>query len=468
MTPEQQSILQAIPSVTSLLSEAMADPDLSGIARAPLVSSIRAVLEDTRGRVLAGSVSTIPSGEELLRTVRDVVQVRSAPSLRRVINATGVVLHTGLGRAPLSDAVVASLVAGAAGYCNLEFDLESGTRGRRIDHVNSRLARLTGAEAALAVNNNAAATLLILQTFATGREVVVSRGELIEIGGSYRLPDVMRASGVTLKEVGTTNRTRISDYADAIGDETAMLFKAHTSNYRVIGFTESVRMDALSALGRERGILTVDDIGSGAMVDPSDFGLDDEPTVRDSLAAGADLVCFSGDKLLGGPQCGIILGSKGLLKKIEKNPLMRTYRLDKLVLLALESTLSAYDDRETAREAIPTLRMLSAPAEQLQRLGADLSERLNQAVPGESFDVVATTSFAGGGTLPQRSLPSTAVAWHPNRNSPDHYSRLLRLAPMPVVTRIEDDAICFDMRTIRPEEFDEIVSAVRHVVAQDS
>ncbi|MGB0715431.1 MAG: L-seryl-tRNA(Sec) selenium transferase [Phycisphaerae bacterium] len=460
MTSDQQTLLQQLPSVTRLLEATSSNDELSQTPHSIVVDAIRATLASLRKEILAGNQSSIPSEELILKLAGETAAQRQSVSLRRVVNATGIVLHTGLGRAPLSDRAVSALQENATGYCNLEFDLESGQRGRRMDHVSARIARITGAEAAVVVNNNAAATLLVLQTFAAGKEVVVSRGELIEIGGSYRLPDIMRASGVTLREVGTTNRTRLSDYANAINEETGMLLKAHTSNYRVIGFTESTSMSELVSLGRERGVLTFDDIGSGALIDPAQFGFDDEPTVAASITSGADLICFSGDKLLGGPQCGIIVGSRELMKRVEKNPLMRTYRLDKLVLLALEATLAAYEDVQTAGASIPTLRMLAASTDELLARAQRLLEQLQSSLPDEEFLICSTTSFAGGGTLPQRAMDSVAVTWRPRSQSVTGCGKAMRLAPMPVISKIQEDAICFDLRTIADEEFDAIEAAI--------
>ncbi|UCF34551.1 MAG: L-seryl-tRNA(Sec) selenium transferase, partial [Phycisphaerales bacterium] len=389
---------------------------------------------------------------------------RVTPSLRPVINATGIVLHTGLGRAPLCDAAIEAIVEGASGYCNLEYVLETGQRGRRISHVVEHLKRITGASGALVVNNNAAATLLILQTFAAGREAIVSRGQLVEIGGSYRLPDIMSASGAVLREVGTTNRTRISDYQRAINDRTALLMHVHTSNYRLVGFVEHTSIDAIAELAHRFGLVAVEDLGSGAMFDLADYDLPAEPYVGQALKGGADLVCFSGDKLLGGPQCGIIVGKQELIERLEANPLMRTYRVGKLTLLALEATLRHYIDPEDAMANVPSLRMLATDADELADRARTLSEQLSAALRDESFYVCSDVAYAGGGSLPARSLQTVVVQWQPARHSTESVAAALRMAEMPVIVRVKNDAICFDLRTLRTDDFEPLVSTVSAVV----
>lgn len=391
---------------------------------------------------------------------------RSIPSLRRTVNATGIVLHTGLGRAPLSDAAVEAIVEGASGYCNLEYDLETGKRGRRNDHVVELLLTITGAPAATVVNNNAAATLLILQTFAAEREVVVSRGQLVEIGGSFRLPDIMRASGAVLREVGTTNRTRLSDYSLAINEQTAMIVRAHTSNYRVVGFTEEVPMGQLAALARERDLLSLDDLGSGVLLELSRFRGSGEPTVAASVAAGSDLVCFSGDKLLGGPQCGIIAGRLDLIREIESSPLMRTYRPGKLTLLALEATLDQYTDADTARANIPVLAMLSVETDELARRAQRLCDSLMRALPEEGFLVCSSEACAGGGSMPEQVLESVVVQWRPAAGSAAFIVQRLRQIEPPVIATVRDNAVCFDLRTIEPEDIKIVHRAIGQVAGR--
>jgi len=464
VAPSSQELLRSLPSVTSLLAHDEVAEWLGGIPRATVLAALRDAVEAARQRILAGTQADPVDVHDLLALAESEITRREIPSLRRVINATGIVLHTGLGRAPLSDAAIEAIAEGASGYSNLEYDLATGQRGRRVDHIIEKLVELTGAEAATVVNNNAAATLLILQTLACDRDVLVSRGELIEIGGSYRLPDIMRAGGARLREVGTTNRTRASDYEKAITDETAILLHVHTSNYRVVGFTESVGIAQLVEIAHRHHRLAVDDLGSGALFDLTSLGLPPEPNARDSITAGADLVCFSGDKLLGGPQCGIIVGRGDLIERIEASPLMRTYRVDKLVLLALEATLAAYIEPEEAVETIPTLSMLRESTKLLAERARHLAERLHDELPDESFMVCSGVGFAGGGSMPQQALESVIVQWRPSGMSVAAASAALRAAEVPVVASIHDGAICLDVRTIRESDFDTLVTSITSAV----
>ncbi len=459
-TRHTKTLLRSLPSVSALLEHEEAREWLSGLPRASVVAAIQATIDAQRTAILSGAVSEPLDASEMLARAEHELLERSLPSLRRVINATGIVLHTGLGRAPLSDAAIEAIVDAASGYSSLELDLRTGKRGRRNDHVVGHLISITGAEAATVVNNNAAATLLILQTFAAGREAVVSRGQLIEIGGSFRLPDIMRASGASLREVGTTNRTRISDYERAINDNTAMLMRVHPSNYRVVGFTEEASIEAMATLAHRFNLIAVDDLGSGALFDWTQYGLPEEPCVHDSLTAGADLVCFSGDKLLGGPQCGLIVGKRDLVEQLDSNPLMRTYRVGKLTLLALEATLRAYLDHEDALANIPTLSMIGASTDDLAEGARKLAAELQTALPGEHFYVCSDVGFAGGGSMPARELQTVVVQWRPTDASADTMVTRLREADVPAIARIRDDAICFDLRTLREQEFEILVASV--------
>jgi L-seryl-tRNA(Ser) seleniumtransferase len=456
----KKELLRKLPSVTALLEHDEVQEWLHGMGRPTVVAALQTALDHTRRELLDEHEPQPPDVQDILARAEEEMVRRSMPSIRRVINATGIVLHTGLGRAPLSDAAIEAIVEGASGYCNLEFDLATAQRGQRTAHVARLLAETLGAEAATVVNNNAAATLLILQTFAAGREVIVSRGQLIEIGGSFRLPDIMRAGGATLREVGTTNRTRLSDYENAIGPATAMLMRVHTSNYRVVGFTEEVEIADLAELAHCKGLLAFDDLGSGVLIDPALHGLPPEPLVIASIAAGADILCFSGDKLLGGPQCGIIAGRKDLIEQLHANPLMRTYRVDKLTLLALDATLRHYGDPQDALQNIPTLAMLSATTDELAARARSLVDDLKAALPQEQFFLCSDVGFAGGGAMPGHELPTVVVHWRPANLSADDAARALRDADTPVVARIRDNAICFDLRTLRPVDFEALVSAV--------
>lgn len=467
MTPETKDLLRSIPSVSALLEHEEVVEWRYGVTRSTVVVALQAAVDAVRADILSGRRSEPVDVQDLLAYAEQEIVKRSTPSLRRVINATGIVLHTGLGRAPLCEAAADAIVECASGYCNLEYDLETGARGRRHSHVTELLTSLTGGEAALVVNNNAAATLLILNTLAEGREVIVSRGQLVEIGGSYRLPDIMNASGATLREVGTTNRTRLSDYESAITGNTAALMRVHTSNYRIVGFTESVEIDALADLAHRYDLAAIDDLGSGALFDLRSFGLPDEPNARDSLAAGADLVCFSGDKLLGGPQCGIILGRRSLVERLESSPFMRTYRVDKMTLLALEATLRCYQDPEEATARVTTLAMLSLSTEELAARAGDLSRRLEKALPGEHFYVCSDVGFVGGGSMPGQERETVVVQWRPVDATVDDMIAALRNADVPVVARIRDDAICFDLRTVQEADFDALVASVSSTLWDD-
>jgi L-seryl-tRNA(Ser) seleniumtransferase len=425
--------LRDLPSVDRMLS----DPRLADRPRELALAAARAALEQARATIRAGGDPGDPVADAVAALERAV-----RPRLRRVINATGVVVHTNLGRAPLPASALARLSEVAAGYSNLELDLGTGRRGSRHDHLAETLARLTGAEAALVVNNCAAAVMLALAALAEGREVVVSRGELVEIGDGFRIPDVLVRSGAQLVEVGTTNRTRIADYERAIGPETAVLLRVHPSNFRVVGFTEQPALGELAAVARAHELPLVDDLGSGALVD-----LADEPTAAASLAAGADLVCFSGDKLLGGPQAGIVVGRADLVDRLRRHPLQRALRADKLGLAALEGTLALYLDPARARREIPVLRMLEEPLAAVRAR----AERLASLVDGE---VEETVGRVGGGALPVTDLPSAACAVEAELAAP------LREGDPPVLGIVRDGRLLLDARTVADEEVDLVAAAV--------
>ncbi len=464
MTQKNNDLLRSIPSVNHVLEHDEVLAWMEAMPRNTVVSVVQATLQSIRDEILAGEWEDEVDIESVISRIEEAIVERSQPSLRRVINATGIVLHTGLGRAPLCDAALEAIAEGTSGYCNLEYNLANGERGHRSEHAARELSELTGAEAATVVNNNAAATLLILKALAAGREVIVSRGELIEIGGSYRLPDIMAAGGAILREVGTTNRTRIADYEAAINERSAMLLRVHPSNYRVVGFSESVSFEELVELGRRKQLPVVDDLGSGVLIDLAQFGLPHEPCVRDSIEAGADLACFSGDKLLGGPQCGVIVGRRDLIQRIEKDPLFRTYRVDKMTLLALIATLRLYADPDEAMKQIPTLAMLSASTDELATLANSIVQQLESQLPGERFFVCSDVAYAGGGSLPTEQLPTVVIQWRPSRMSADCAASALRESDTPVVARIRDEAVCFDMRTIREPDIDPLVTSITGVV----
>ncbi|HZU07667.1 MAG TPA: L-seryl-tRNA(Sec) selenium transferase [Chloroflexota bacterium] len=446
--------LRQLPSVDRLLQEAAIQALVAQYSRPLVLTAIRATLDAERAAVRAGAAPRdLPA---LLAAVRAQVAVLASPRLRRVINATGVILHTNLGRAPLSAAALAAMASVGGGYCNLEYDLAAGERGSRHEHVVDRLCRLTGATGALVVNNNASAVLLALAALAAGREVIVSRGQLVEIGGGFRVPDVLRQSGARLVEVGTTNRTYIEDYERAITPDTALLLRVHPSNFQMRGFVHSASAAELVALGRRHGIPVVDDLGSGSLLDTAAYGLAHEPMVQESVAAGMSLVCFSGDKLLGGPQAGIIVGEAALVAQLRRHPLTRAVRPDKLTIAALAATLDHYL-RGEAPQAVPVWRMIATPLEAL----AERAERLAAALRslGVAAAVVDGESTVGGGSLPGETLPSRLVAVRV-ANETALAERLRRGEP-PVIGRLEREQLLLDLRTVLPEEDSLLLEALR-------
>ena len=456
-----------LPSVDRVLSLETTQSLMASHDRGYVLAAIRQVLQRLRGELLAaGDEGGSTSREDLLaRVAVDLAAATSAAaqaSLHRVINATGVILHTGLGRAPLPHAAREAVWAVSDNYCNLEFDLDSGQRGSRRLHVEAMICEQTGAAAAAVVNNNAAAVLLMLSSLARDREVIISRGELVEIGGAFRIPDIIAASGARLREVGTTNRTHLSDYENALNTDTAMILAVHPSNYRVQGFTATVELSELAALGRRAGVPLVYDLGGGVIVDPAAWGLPEEPRVADSLARGADLVSFSGDKVLGGPQAGIIAGDDGLVHSLSSNPMMRALRCDKLTLAALEATLRLYRlDAAGLAAAHPVLRMMTEAAEvvteRAERLCGQLSATASQRL---NVRVEATASEVGSGALPLAELPSAAVSLRPAFCSVEELARLLRCGGTAVVGRIHREAVLLDMRTVRDDELSAVAAAL--------
>jgi L-seryl-tRNA(Ser) seleniumtransferase len=387
----------------------------------------------------------------------------AAPRLRPVINATGVVLHTNLGRSPMAEEAARAAYDAARGYLNLELDLDTGTRSSRQNAVRAGICHLTGAEAGTAVNNCAAATVIVLRALARGKEVIVSRGQLIEIGGSFRIPEIMAVSGAVLREVGTTNITRLSDYEAAVGPNTGLLMRVHTSNYRVRGFTESVPLEDLMVLGRKHNLPVVDDAGSGAAVDFGRFGLPGEPLVSASVRAGADLVLFSGDKLLGGPQAGVIAGRADLVRQIETDPLMRAFRLDKMTLAALEATLRLYRHPDRALGEVPTLRMLTTPLAELRRRAERLAALL-RGVGGLTVEVRDDVAYFGGGSLPDEALPTVVIALTAAGRSDEEFARRLRTGTPAVVGRVQDGRVLLDLRAVFDRQEDQLLEAVRGVL----
>jgi L-seryl-tRNA(Ser) seleniumtransferase len=434
-----------LPSVDALL----ADPRLRGNGARELLTGVtREVLDEARHNIAAGG--SAPTQEQLIEEIGRRVEELFAPPLRRVINATGVILHTNLGRAPLADAAIRAMADVSAGYSDLEYDITTGKRGSRHTILEPLLRRLTGADAAMGVNNNASAVLLALSALAAGREVLISRGQLVEIGGGFRIPDVMRQSRAKLIEVGTTNRTRVEDYAAAIGPKTAAIMRVHASNFKIVGFTEQPPIEELAALVRERGLLLLDDLGSGCLLDTRQFGLPQEPTAQASVKAGAAVVMFSGDKLLGGPQGGLIVGSRHAIEKMKRHALARAVRLDKASIAGIAATLQLYL-KDRAVDEIPVWRMIASPLEALDVRAREIAA----GIPGAS--VIDGRSMIGGGSLPEESLPSRLVALE--ARSPNALAG--RLRDRRVIARVEAGRVLLDPRTITPEDDEAVAQACR-------
>lgn len=453
-------LLRQLPSVDELLNGDDVRELIRAAGRDLVVDVARRVLADMRAQLSnSSSPAEVPLRDIQSRIAREIARELS-PSLKGVINATGVILHTNLGRAPLSREVAAHLAATITRYSNLEYDLATGSRGKRDVHTGRLLAEIVGAESAIVVNNNAAAVFLVLNTLAKRAEVIVSRGELIEIGDGFRIPDIMEESGAELREVGTTNRTRITDYERAITERTKLLLRVHPSNFRIVGFTERPSLEDLVALGQRARVPVYEDLGSGCLADLSASGIA-EPVARASLDAGASVVTFSGDKLMGGPQAGIIAGKKEIVERIRRNPLFRALRVDKLTIAALEVTLRAY--RRGALDEIPALRMIRMPAADLEKRSNVFVDSLKSQLPQEAeVCVVAGSSVVGGGSTPDQQLPAHLVALRSKKYSAAQLEERLRLPGegTPVIARIEDDRLVLDLRTVFPEEEQPLASAV--------
>ncbi len=456
--------LRRLPPVSAVLEHESLASSMRARGRAAVLRAVRTALEEARSE-LRGGGELSPDSDTLASRSLEILECER-PSLRPVINATGVLLHTGLGRAPLASEAIEAVAAVARGYCNLELDLEDGERGRRTSGIERLVCELTNAEAATSVNNNAGATLLALRALAAGREVIVSRGELVEIGGSFRLPEILEASGARLREVGTTNKTRLSDYERALGPETAAILRVHRSNFRIVGFTEAPELSDLVRLAHDNGLWAIDDIGSGALRAVILPHAVDEPTVADGIAAGADLVLFSGDKLLGGPQCGILAGTRKAIDRIESDPLMRALRLDKMTLAALEATLRLALDPERAAARIPLWSMIWAPVSALSERAGSLAASL-RLEPGYHATVVPAESYLGGGSAPIQPIPTAAIAISPPFPAP-HASeaalaKALRQSDPPVIVRVQKGVVLLDTRTVSPDCDADLLDALRKV-----
>lgn len=452
-------LLRQIPKVDELLRH----PRLASLScqHTILTETVREVIDSLRQAILAGEEPSLQP-DSLCDEVERLVQKKTTMNLRPVINATGIVLHTNLGRAKLSTAAVQAIQSVAQDYNTLEYNLEKGSRGSRYSHVEQLISKLTGAEDAMVVNNNAAAVMLVLSTMARGKEVVTSRGELVEIGGAFRVPEIMSQSGGTLIEVGTTNKTHPSDYVRAVTENTGAFLKVHTSNFKIVGFSEEVSLEEMVRLGHERNIPVIYDLGSGAMVRLEDYGILDEPNVLDAMKSGADIISFSGDKLLGGPQAGIIIGRREYIEAMKKNPLTRAFRIDKLTLAALEATLREYQDPAQAIQNNPTLRMITATMETLVPKGEQLLAELQRTCDG-SYTVELTEDFGqvGGGSVPTQMIRSSVVAVEPTLVSPDVLEQRLRRISLPIIARISKDRLLLDVRTIEEHHFSYIAESIR-------
>lgn len=464
-TESNQSGLRRLPAVSRLLQHERVQEAIAEHGRELVVGCVREVLSQLRQRLKNGE-SVSDEMHFVVNEVLQAVQRWRTPTLRRVINATGVVLHTGLGRAVLAESARRAVEEVAQGHSMLEVDRETGERGDRIEHVRELLCRLTGAEDATVVNNNAGAVLLAVTVLAQGREVIISRGQLVEIGGAFRMPDIIAQSGARLVEVGTTNRTRLSDYEQAITPDTALLVRCHPSNFRIVGFTEEVSAPDLASLAHRHGLAVLDDVGSGCLVDTEQFGLEREPTLQESIQAGCDVVTCSGDKLLGGPQAGILLGRKHIMQRIRKHPLHRALRVDKLTLAALEATLRLYLNPQEALREIPVLRALAMSADEIRRRAQRLKRRLQTSLSAQAVTVRLRegASAVGGGSLPGQQLPTMLVCLRWRDGNASQLARALRWQEPAVFTRIEQDEVVIDPRTLLEDEFGTLVEAVVHAV----
>lgn len=453
--------LKKIPKMDQLLNKNEVKRELEKTKRIYVIEALREALDEIREALIQEKINEFEE-EDILETFYKILELKKSDRLKRVINCTGVVIHTNLGRSILSERAAQKVYEIASSYNNLEYDLKEGRRGERYSHIEDIIKRLTGAEAALVVNNNAAAVMLTLNTLCSEKEAVVSRGQLVEIGGSFRIPEVMKLSGTILREVGTTNRTHIKDYKDAVNENTGALLKVHTSNYRILGFTIEPSIEEIVKIGQDNNIPVIEDIGSGTLLDMARFGLPEEPTVIESLKKGIDIVTFSGDKLLGGPQAGIIVGRKALIDKMKKNQLLRALRVDKMTLGALEATLTEYLEENDAVANIPTLKMLSVNYENLGKKALRLKRKLSK-IEGLSITLMDDFSTVGGGSMPLSQIRSRVLSIAFNNMSADLLEKKLRDNIVPVITRINQDKVIMDIRTVQDKDFTDIYNAFLNI-----
>ncbi|MGV3025609.1 L-seryl-tRNA(Sec) selenium transferase [Clostridium thermobutyricum] len=458
----KKDLLRALPKTDKLLENECLIEIINKFGRENVLIEIRNILENYRKNILNDKVKTYISDEIIIKDIFMNLNNKYESTIKKVINGTGVIIHTNLGRSLLSDNAIKNLNKVMYSYNNLEYDIKKGERGSRYSHVEELLKNLTGAEGALVVNNNAAAVLLVLNEFAKEKEVIVSRGELVEIGGSFRVPDVMEMSGAKLKEVGTTNRTHRRDYENSINENTAALLKVHNSNFKIVGFTHEVSSKEIGEIGKENNILTIEDLGSGALIDLNEFGIE-EKTVSDVIKSGIDIVTFSGDKLLGGPQAGIIVGKKQYIDRLKKNQLLRALRVDKFTLASLEGTLFSYLDKKKAIEEIPTLNMISMSLEKLEERSIKLKEVIQNSNKDIEVKIVEENDYIGGGTLPIHKLESYAISLSKKNTNAEEIERKLRFYKIPIIGRIQKNEVLIHLRTLKLDDFDIIGEALKEI-----
>lgn len=455
---DKKELLRKLPKMDELLNDEIIKKEMKDTMRTIVIDSLRESIDKYRGYILKEEIADF-SKEDILNSFKKLLEEAKGSNFKKVINATGVVIHTNLGRSLLGKKALENVVNVADNYNNLEYDLKKGQRGSRYSHVEELIKKVTGAEAAVVVNNNAAAVMLALNTLCNGKEAIVSRGQLVEIGGSFRVPDVMTFSGASLVEVGTTNRTHLYDYGNKINENTGVLLKVHTSNFKILGFTEEVPSEELVKLGQERNIPVIEDIGSGTLIDFSKYGFTYEPTVQESIKKGVDVITFSGDKMLGGPQAGIIVGKKEYIDRMKKNQLTRALRIDKMTLAALEGTLKYYLDEKEAIENIPTLYMILSDKDIHKKRAQRLKRRLQNKVKDFSFSIEEDYSMVGGGSMPEERIPTYVIKAKSSKFSPQELEKKLRSNKVSIIIRVSNDEVIMDVRTIFDKDFDIIVDA---------
>lgn len=452
---EKKDLLRKLPKMDELLKEDIVMDRLNDTMRTLVIDSLRSSIDEYRESILKDKINDFEK-EDILSKFQEILENSKEPNLKSVINATGVVIHTNLGRSILSKEAVENVIGVAANYNNLEYDLKKGQRGSRYSHVEELIKKVTGAEAALVVNNNAAAVMLVLNTLCKDKEAIVSRGQLVEIGGSFRVPDVMTFSGASLVEVGTTNRTHLYDYENNINENTGVLLKVHTSNFKILGFTKDVPVEELVELGKDKSIPVIEDIGSGTLVDFSKYNFVYEPTVQESIRRGVDVVTFSGDKMLGGPQAGIIVGKKEFVNKMKKNQLTRALRIDKMTLAALEGTIKYYLDEKEAIEKIPTLHMILSSKDEHKKRAYSLKRKLQNKNKEFKFSVEEDYSMVGGGSMPIEKIPTYVIKVKSNKYKPEELEVMLRKNKVPIIVRVSNDEVIMDVRTMFDEDFNTV------------